>query len=60
VTLPDGRQTKLPALPLALDGERPGIRRDLPRPGEHGAAILREMGYADADIAALQKAGVLV
>jgi crotonobetainyl-CoA:carnitine CoA-transferase CaiB-like acyl-CoA transferase len=60
VTLPDGRQTKLPALPLALDGERLGLRRDLPRPGEHGAAILREMGYADAEIAALQKVGVLV
>jgi crotonobetainyl-CoA:carnitine CoA-transferase CaiB-like acyl-CoA transferase len=60
VTLPDGRQTKLPALPLALDGERLGLRLDLPRPGQHGATILREMGYADAEIAALQKAGVLV
>jgi len=60
VTLEDGRQTKLPALPLALDGERLGLRRDLPRPGEHGAAILRELGYADAEIAGLQKAGVLI
>jgi crotonobetainyl-CoA:carnitine CoA-transferase CaiB-like acyl-CoA transferase len=60
VTLPDGQKTKLPALPLSLDGERLGLRRDLPRVGEHGAAILREMGYAEAEIAALQKAGVLV
>jgi crotonobetainyl-CoA:carnitine CoA-transferase CaiB-like acyl-CoA transferase len=60
VTLPDGRQTKLPALPLALDGKRLGLRHDLPRAGEHGAAILREMGYADSEIAALQKAGVLI
>jgi crotonobetainyl-CoA:carnitine CoA-transferase CaiB-like acyl-CoA transferase len=60
VTLPDGRKTKLPALPLSLDGERLGLRHDLPRPGEHGAAILREMGYADTEIAALQQAGVLV
>jgi crotonobetainyl-CoA:carnitine CoA-transferase CaiB-like acyl-CoA transferase len=60
VTLPDGRTTKLPALPIALDGERLGVRRDLPKPGEHGAAILREMGYADSEIAALQKAGVLI
>jgi crotonobetainyl-CoA:carnitine CoA-transferase CaiB-like acyl-CoA transferase len=60
VTLPDGRRTKLPALPLALDGERLGLRHDLPRPGQHGAAILHEMGYADAEIAALQKAGVLI
>jgi crotonobetainyl-CoA:carnitine CoA-transferase CaiB-like acyl-CoA transferase len=60
VTLPDGRTTKLPALPLSLDGERLGLRRDLPRVGEHGAAILREMGYAEAEITALQKAGVLI
>jgi crotonobetainyl-CoA:carnitine CoA-transferase CaiB-like acyl-CoA transferase len=60
VTLPDGRKTKLPALPLSLDGERLGLRHDLPRPGEHGAAILREMGYADAEIAALRQAGVLI
>ena len=60
VTLPDGRQTKLPALPLALDGERLGLRHDLPRPGEHGAAILRKMGYQDSEIAALREAGVLI
>ena len=60
VTLPDGHETKLPALPIALDGERLGLRRDLPRAGEHGAAILREMGYAETEIARLRDAGVLV
>ncbi|GAC1338323.1 MAG: CaiB/BaiF CoA-transferase family protein [Acetobacteraceae bacterium] len=44
VTLPeDGRQVKLPAFPLALDGERLGLRRDLPAVGQHNAEILAEL-----------------
>jgi crotonobetainyl-CoA:carnitine CoA-transferase CaiB-like acyl-CoA transferase len=59
VTLPDGRVTKLPALPLAFDGERPGARRDLPGVGEQGAEIAAELGYGTAEVAALRRAGVL-
>lgn len=60
MTLPDGRATELPALPLALDGARMGVRRDLPTPGQHGADIARTLGYTDADIARLREAGALV
>jgi len=60
VTLPDGRETKLPALPLSLDGERLGRRRDLPQTGEHGTEIARELGYSEAEIAVMQGAGTLV
>jgi crotonobetainyl-CoA:carnitine CoA-transferase CaiB-like acyl-CoA transferase len=60
VTLPDGRETRLPALPLSLDGERLGRRRDLPQTGEHGAEIARELGYSEAEIVAMQGAGTLV
>jgi len=60
LTLPDGRQTKLPALPLSLDGERLERRRGLPRTGEHGAEIARELGYSAAEIKALRKAGTIV
>ncbi len=59
-TLPDGRTTKLPALPLSLDGHRPGVRRDLSRVGEHGAEIARALGYDAADIARLRESGALV
>ena len=60
LTLADGRKTKLPALPLALDGVRLGVRRDLPAVGQHGAEVAEELGYSEADVAALRAAGVLV
>jgi crotonobetainyl-CoA:carnitine CoA-transferase CaiB-like acyl-CoA transferase len=60
LTLPDGRTTKLPALPLSLDGERLGLRRDLPKTGEHDTEIARELGLDDAEIARLRAAAVLL
>jgi crotonobetainyl-CoA:carnitine CoA-transferase CaiB-like acyl-CoA transferase len=49
ITLPDGdtagqtAQTVL--LPLALDGERLGVRLSPPRLGEHSAELLADLGY---------------
>jgi crotonobetainyl-CoA:carnitine CoA-transferase CaiB-like acyl-CoA transferase len=60
LTLPNGRATKLPGLPLSLDGERLERRLDLPRIGEHGAEIAEELGYSAAAIDALRKAGTIV
>jgi crotonobetainyl-CoA:carnitine CoA-transferase CaiB-like acyl-CoA transferase len=60
LTLPDGRRTKLPALPLALDGMRLGVRLDLPSAGQHDAEVASELGYSAAEVAALRAAGVLV
>ena len=59
MALPDGRQTQVPLLPLTLDGQRPGVRLDPPRLNEHGDAILRSLGYSEADIASLRRDGVL-
>jgi crotonobetainyl-CoA:carnitine CoA-transferase CaiB-like acyl-CoA transferase len=59
MTLPDGRDIALPALPLALDGARPGGAGDLRPPGTDGPAIAAELGYGEAEIAALREAGVL-
>jgi crotonobetainyl-CoA:carnitine CoA-transferase CaiB-like acyl-CoA transferase len=59
LTLPDGRQTVTPLLPLTLDGRRPPLRRQPPRLGEHTRELLRGLGYLDGDIEALRQAGVL-
>jgi crotonobetainyl-CoA:carnitine CoA-transferase CaiB-like acyl-CoA transferase len=60
LTLPDGMTTKLPALPMALDGKRLPKRRDPPGIGADGAEIARELGLSDTQIAGLKAAGVLV
>ena len=60
ITLPDGRETKVPLLPLMLDGERLGVRFDPPRLGEHSKALLSQLGYADEAIAQLVAEGVVL
>ena len=57
--LPDGRETVVPLLPLTLDGERLGVRMNPPKLGEHGVAILQQLGYGDLEIAAMQREGVV-
>jgi crotonobetainyl-CoA:carnitine CoA-transferase CaiB-like acyl-CoA transferase len=59
VTLPDGRPMSLPALPVSLDGARPGGAGDLRAPGADNAAIAAELGYDAAAIAALRERGVI-
>jgi crotonobetainyl-CoA:carnitine CoA-transferase CaiB-like acyl-CoA transferase len=59
MTLPDGRETKVPLLPITLGGERPGLRLNPPRLGEHGAEILASLGYSAAEIDELQSSGVV-
>ena len=59
ITLADGRKTPIPALPMELSGERLGLRRDVPRHGEHSREVLAELGYADREIDALVEAGVV-
>jgi crotonobetainyl-CoA:carnitine CoA-transferase CaiB-like acyl-CoA transferase len=59
VTLDDGRATRLPTIPLALGGGRPGAPQTLARPGEHSRAVLAGLGYDDAKIAALIASGAV-
>jgi len=54
VTIPDGERTKLPGLPVEIDGERPGLRHDIPQVDADADAILAELGYSADEVAAIR------
>jgi crotonobetainyl-CoA:carnitine CoA-transferase CaiB-like acyl-CoA transferase len=51
VTLPNGTPTKVPNLPIEMDGARFGTRLDIPKVGEHTREVLAGLGYDVATIA---------
>ncbi len=59
IELPNQTQTQLPALPIAMDGRRPGLRQPLPIAGEHTVTVLLEAGYSTEEIAELRELGVI-
>jgi crotonobetainyl-CoA:carnitine CoA-transferase CaiB-like acyl-CoA transferase len=59
VTLDTGEETRLPTIPLQMDGLRPGSATSLPTPGADSHTILASLGY-DADrIEALVSGGAV-
>lgn len=50
VTLPDGRKSRLPILPIEMDGRRPGLSGDLASIGQHSSEILKTLGYASDEV----------
>ena len=56
LVLNDGRSTRVPLMPITLGGERPGVRSNPPQVGEHTDALLAQVGYAPAEIAAMKAA----
>lgn len=56
VTIPGGGATRLPALPIAFDDDRPEPGRDIPAINQDGVDILREIGFDERDIAELTQA----
>jgi crotonobetainyl-CoA:carnitine CoA-transferase CaiB-like acyl-CoA transferase len=58
VTLPGGAAARLPALPIALDGARFGLTRDIPDSGADTDAILRDAGITSAEIAMYRERAV--
>ncbi|MET0207411.1 MAG: CaiB/BaiF CoA-transferase family protein [Burkholderiaceae bacterium] len=55
IRMNDGSMSKVPLMPFTLDGERPGVRLQPPLLGEHTRALLEEVGYSAAEIAALEQ-----
>ena len=51
--------TRTALLPLSMDGERLPVRCGPPSLGQHTDTVLQELGYSQADIAALRADGVI-
>ena len=60
MTLPDGRETASPLLPITLNGQRPGLRLNPPKLGEHGRELLQGLGYTVQEMDDLVQAGVVL
>ena len=59
VILDDGRETRLPTIPLDMAGGRPGTPQTLAKAGEHSRDVLAALGYDEAQIAALIASGAV-
>ncbi len=59
ITLPDGKSTCTPLLPLTLDGQRPGVRFNPPRLGEHNDEVLGALGYTREQLRRLRDDGII-
>jgi crotonobetainyl-CoA:carnitine CoA-transferase CaiB-like acyl-CoA transferase len=56
VTMPhSGIKTKVPGLPIEMDGARLGTRLDIPKIGEHTREVLGSLGYDGAAISKLDE-----
>jgi crotonobetainyl-CoA:carnitine CoA-transferase CaiB-like acyl-CoA transferase len=59
ITLPNGRQTKVPAMPIMMEGRRFLTRLDPPVVGNRTRELLTRLGYTQAHIEAFCSAGVV-
>jgi len=54
-----GKTIHVPALPIALDGERLAKRTDPPRVGEHARELLESLGCSPQEIESLRDRGIV-
>ena len=58
-TLPDGRTTKLPKIPMRMDGHDFDLRNEPPRAGEGSAEFLEAAGFSEDEIRTLVESGTI-
>jgi crotonobetainyl-CoA:carnitine CoA-transferase CaiB-like acyl-CoA transferase len=59
VTLDDGARTRLPTIPITMNGQRPSAPARLPKPGADADAVLTALGFTQHDIDVLKKEGAV-
>jgi len=59
VTMPNGIKTKVPNLPMEMNGARLTTRLDIPKVGEHTREVLVSLGYDSARIKSLLQEGAV-
>lgn len=59
MTIPDGGEIALPAMPIAIDGARPGLALNPPEIGEHSEEVLKSLGLSQSEISDLITRGVV-
>jgi crotonobetainyl-CoA:carnitine CoA-transferase CaiB-like acyl-CoA transferase len=52
ITLPDGTATRTVLLPITMGGDRPAVRLDPPKLGEHNDEVFSALGYSPEQIQA--------
>jgi crotonobetainyl-CoA:carnitine CoA-transferase CaiB-like acyl-CoA transferase len=59
MTIPEGGEISLPAMPIAIDGARPGLTINPPEIGEHSEDVLRGLGLSETEIERLIERGLV-
>jgi crotonobetainyl-CoA:carnitine CoA-transferase CaiB-like acyl-CoA transferase len=59
IDLPNVGPTRLPRLPIEMDGHELGVARQPPQLGEHSREILAELGFGEAEIEDLARRNVI-
>jgi crotonobetainyl-CoA:carnitine CoA-transferase CaiB-like acyl-CoA transferase len=54
-----GQTVQTTLFPFLLDGQRPGVRLNPPRRGQHTHVLLQDLGYTPEEVAALFEAGAV-
>jgi crotonobetainyl-CoA:carnitine CoA-transferase CaiB-like acyl-CoA transferase len=60
LVLPTGKHTKIPGIPLDMDGRKPAIRMQPPAMGHHTREVLAESGFAPEEIEQLVGDGTVI
>jgi crotonobetainyl-CoA:carnitine CoA-transferase CaiB-like acyl-CoA transferase len=59
VELPNGRTASLPALPISMAGKRLGLRRNVPKAGQHSREVLAQLGLTGEQIDSLFEGNIV-